>query len=132
MGTFIQIDFLSLFLDPPSHFLFPTPRYDHTFELYSESERLYLFGTDDPESHKDWVKSIAKVSKLLLRSVRPGESLEVMVEKSVSSSGWAEVGGLVWWSGHLCLVLSVSSMMVWTVRLICGLLRYNQHMVYFF
>ncbi|XP_074535339.1 arf-GAP with Rho-GAP domain, ANK repeat and PH domain-containing protein 1 isoform X2 [Halichoeres trimaculatus] len=34
--------------------------YDHTFELYSESERLYLFGTDDPGSHKEWVKSIAK------------------------------------------------------------------------
>ncbi|KAM9358599.1 arf-GAP with Rho-GAP domain, ANK repeat and PH domain-containing protein 1 [Symphorus nematophorus] len=34
--------------------------YNHTFELYSESERLYLFGTDDPDSHKEWVKSIAK------------------------------------------------------------------------
>uniref|UniRef100_A0A673BBI6 ArfGAP with RhoGAP domain, ankyrin repeat and PH domain 1 n=1 Tax=Sphaeramia orbicularis TaxID=375764 RepID=A0A673BBI6_9TELE len=34
--------------------------YDHTFELYSESERLYLFGTDDADSHKEWVKSIAK------------------------------------------------------------------------
>nr|XP_020497373.1 arf-GAP with Rho-GAP domain, ANK repeat and PH domain-containing protein 1 isoform X1 [Labrus bergylta] len=34
--------------------------YDHTFELCSESERLYLFGTDDPDSHKEWVKSIAK------------------------------------------------------------------------
>ncbi|XP_029301618.1 arf-GAP with Rho-GAP domain, ANK repeat and PH domain-containing protein 1 isoform X2 [Cottoperca gobio] len=34
--------------------------YVHTFELYSESERLYLFGTDDPDSHKEWVKSIAK------------------------------------------------------------------------
>uniref|UniRef100_A0A8D3E6W2 ArfGAP with RhoGAP domain, ankyrin repeat and PH domain 1 n=1 Tax=Scophthalmus maximus TaxID=52904 RepID=A0A8D3E6W2_SCOMX len=34
--------------------------YDNTFELYSESERLYLFGTDDPDSHKEWVKSIAK------------------------------------------------------------------------
>ncbi|KAM8902674.1 arf-GAP with Rho-GAP domain, ANK repeat and PH domain-containing protein 1 isoform 2-T2 [Spinachia spinachia] len=34
--------------------------YDYTFELYSESERLYLFGTDDPDSHKEWVKSIAK------------------------------------------------------------------------
>uniref|UniRef100_A0A671W4V5 ArfGAP with RhoGAP domain, ankyrin repeat and PH domain 1 n=1 Tax=Sparus aurata TaxID=8175 RepID=A0A671W4V5_SPAAU len=34
--------------------------YDHTFELYIESERLYLFGTDDPDSHKEWVKSIAK------------------------------------------------------------------------
>uniref|UniRef100_A0A3Q2YZB3 ArfGAP with RhoGAP domain, ankyrin repeat and PH domain 1 n=1 Tax=Hippocampus comes TaxID=109280 RepID=A0A3Q2YZB3_HIPCM len=34
--------------------------YEHTFELYSESDRLYLFGTDDPSSHKEWVKSIAK------------------------------------------------------------------------
>ncbi|XP_026154652.1 arf-GAP with Rho-GAP domain, ANK repeat and PH domain-containing protein 1 isoform X2 [Mastacembelus armatus] len=34
--------------------------YNNTFELYSESERLYLFGTDDPDSHKEWVKSIAK------------------------------------------------------------------------
>ncbi|XP_041850481.1 arf-GAP with Rho-GAP domain, ANK repeat and PH domain-containing protein 1-like isoform X2 [Melanotaenia boesemani] len=34
--------------------------YDYTFELYSESERLYLFGTDDPDTHKEWVKSIAK------------------------------------------------------------------------
>lgn len=25
------------------------------------SERLYLFGTDDPGSHKEWVNSIAKV-----------------------------------------------------------------------
>ncbi|XP_056904539.1 arf-GAP with Rho-GAP domain, ANK repeat and PH domain-containing protein 1-like isoform X1 [Takifugu flavidus] len=32
--------------------------YNHTFEVYSE--RLYLFGTDDPESHKEWVNSIAK------------------------------------------------------------------------
>uniref|UniRef100_A0A3Q1HNA7 ArfGAP with RhoGAP domain, ankyrin repeat and PH domain 1 n=1 Tax=Anabas testudineus TaxID=64144 RepID=A0A3Q1HNA7_ANATE len=34
--------------------------YENTFELYSESERLYLFGTDEPDSHKEWVKSIAK------------------------------------------------------------------------
>ncbi|XP_045929275.1 arf-GAP with Rho-GAP domain, ANK repeat and PH domain-containing protein 1-like isoform X1 [Micropterus dolomieu] len=34
--------------------------YEHSFELYSESERLYLFGTDQPDSHKEWVKSIAK------------------------------------------------------------------------
>ncbi|XP_011616377.2 arf-GAP with Rho-GAP domain, ANK repeat and PH domain-containing protein 1 isoform X1 [Takifugu rubripes] len=32
--------------------------YNHTFEVYSD--RLYLFGTDDPESHKEWVNSIAK------------------------------------------------------------------------
>uniref|UniRef100_H3CGP4 ArfGAP with RhoGAP domain, ankyrin repeat and PH domain 1 n=2 Tax=Tetraodon nigroviridis TaxID=99883 RepID=H3CGP4_TETNG len=36
--------------------------YHHTFEVYSE--RLYLFGTDDPESHKEWINSIAKKSFL--------------------------------------------------------------------
>lgn len=39
--------------------LFYIPRYNHTFEVYSE--RLYLFGTDDAESHKEWVNSITKV-----------------------------------------------------------------------
>ncbi|KAG9335256.1 hypothetical protein JZ751_005435 [Albula glossodonta] len=34
--------------------------YDHTFEIYSDSERLYLFGTDNPDSMREWVKSIAK------------------------------------------------------------------------
>uniref|UniRef100_A0A672H9R4 ArfGAP with RhoGAP domain, ankyrin repeat and PH domain 1 n=1 Tax=Salarias fasciatus TaxID=181472 RepID=A0A672H9R4_SALFA len=34
--------------------------YNHTFELYTEAERLYLFGTDDPDGHKQWVKSLAK------------------------------------------------------------------------
>ncbi|GAA6233062.1 arf-GAP with Rho-GAP domain, ANK repeat and PH domain-containing protein 1 isoform X1 [Lates japonicus] len=34
--------------------------YENTFELYSESERLYLFGTDDGDNHKEWVKSLAK------------------------------------------------------------------------
>lgn len=54
-----------LFFHPLTLFLitfFLTLRYDHTFELYIESERLYLFGTDDPDSHKEWVKSIAKVT----------------------------------------------------------------------
>lgn len=43
-------------------FFFSTPRYNHTFEIYSESERLYLFGTDDSEVKSQWVKSIAKVT----------------------------------------------------------------------
>ncbi|KAL1260346.1 hypothetical protein QQF64_008173, partial [Cirrhinus molitorella] len=34
--------------------------YDHTFELYSDADRLYLFGTDHPETMREWVKSIAK------------------------------------------------------------------------
>nr|XP_020473812.1 arf-GAP with Rho-GAP domain, ANK repeat and PH domain-containing protein 1 isoform X1 [Monopterus albus]XP_020473813.1 arf-GAP with Rho-GAP domain, ANK repeat and PH domain-containing protein 1 isoform X1 [Monopterus albus]XP_020473814.1 arf-GAP with Rho-GAP domain, ANK repeat and PH domain-containing protein 1 isoform X1 [Monopterus albus] len=33
--------------------------YENTFEVYSQSERLYLFGTDDPDAHREWVKSIA-------------------------------------------------------------------------
>lgn len=31
------------------------------------AERLYLFGTDDPESHKEWVNSIAKVGSAVVR-----------------------------------------------------------------
>ncbi|XP_023648298.1 arf-GAP with Rho-GAP domain, ANK repeat and PH domain-containing protein 1 isoform X4 [Paramormyrops kingsleyae] len=34
--------------------------YDYTFEIYSDSERLYLFGADSQESVKEWVKSITK------------------------------------------------------------------------
>ncbi|XP_061072624.1 arf-GAP with Rho-GAP domain, ANK repeat and PH domain-containing protein 1-like isoform X1 [Conger conger] len=34
--------------------------YDHTFEIYTDSERLYLFGTDNPDTMREWVKSITK------------------------------------------------------------------------
>uniref|UniRef100_A0A8C9U176 ArfGAP with RhoGAP domain, ankyrin repeat and PH domain 1 n=1 Tax=Scleropages formosus TaxID=113540 RepID=A0A8C9U176_SCLFO len=34
--------------------------YNHTFEIYSDSERLYLFGADNLETVKEWVKSITK------------------------------------------------------------------------
>ncbi|XP_041918872.1 arf-GAP with Rho-GAP domain, ANK repeat and PH domain-containing protein 1-like isoform X4 [Alosa sapidissima] len=34
--------------------------YDHTFELYSDAERLYLFGQDNIDVVREWVKSIAK------------------------------------------------------------------------
>ncbi|XP_051520901.1 arf-GAP with Rho-GAP domain, ANK repeat and PH domain-containing protein 1-like isoform X2 [Myxocyprinus asiaticus] len=37
-----------------------THGYDHTFVLYTDTERLYLFGTDNPETTREWVKSIAK------------------------------------------------------------------------
>lgn len=37
-------------------------RYDYTFEIYSDSERLYLFGADSQEGVKEWVKSITKVA----------------------------------------------------------------------
>ncbi|XP_040901612.1 arf-GAP with Rho-GAP domain, ANK repeat and PH domain-containing protein 1-like isoform X2 [Toxotes jaculatrix] len=54
-GTLKASEIVCLAVDPPEKH-----GYDNTFELYSESERLYLFGTDDPDSHKEWVKSIAK------------------------------------------------------------------------
>lgn len=59
----------------------PLCRYDNTFELYSESERLYLFGTDDPDSHKEWVKSIAKVtSKYILGTRTTNTNSHTLVE----------------------------------------------------
>ncbi|CAL8351371.1 unnamed protein product [Lota lota] len=54
-GTLKAAEIVCLAVSPPEKH-----GYDHTFELYSDSDRLYLFGTDDPESHKEWVKSIAK------------------------------------------------------------------------
>uniref|UniRef100_H3AXP9 ArfGAP with RhoGAP domain, ankyrin repeat and PH domain 1 n=1 Tax=Latimeria chalumnae TaxID=7897 RepID=H3AXP9_LATCH len=41
----------------------PTPekkKFECTFEIYTDSERLYLFGSDSAETVKEWVKSIAK------------------------------------------------------------------------
>ncbi|XP_064413052.1 arf-GAP with Rho-GAP domain, ANK repeat and PH domain-containing protein 1 [Latimeria chalumnae] len=34
--------------------------FECTFEIYTDSERLYLFGSDSAETVKEWVKSIAK------------------------------------------------------------------------
>ncbi|XP_059502842.1 arf-GAP with Rho-GAP domain, ANK repeat and PH domain-containing protein 1 isoform X2 [Stegostoma tigrinum] len=34
--------------------------FEHTFEVFTDSERLFMFGTDSAQSNKDWVKSIAK------------------------------------------------------------------------
>ncbi|KAM9263260.1 LOW QUALITY PROTEIN: arf-GAP with Rho-GAP domain, ANK repeat and PH domain-containing protein 1 [Cariama cristata] len=41
--------------DPPhSHGI------ENTFEVYTESERLYLFGLESPDSAREWLKAIAK------------------------------------------------------------------------
>lgn len=34
--------------------------FEHTFEIFTDSERLFMFGTDNADSIKEWVKSIAK------------------------------------------------------------------------
>ncbi|XP_076850546.1 arf-GAP with Rho-GAP domain, ANK repeat and PH domain-containing protein 1-like isoform X2 [Brachyhypopomus gauderio] len=48
-------EIVCLAVNPPE-----THGYDHSFEIYSDAERLYLFGTDNPETMREWVKSIAK------------------------------------------------------------------------
>uniref|UniRef100_A0A3B1KJ68 ArfGAP with RhoGAP domain, ankyrin repeat and PH domain 1 n=1 Tax=Astyanax mexicanus TaxID=7994 RepID=A0A3B1KJ68_ASTMX len=48
-------EIVCLAVSPPE-----THGYDHSFEIYSDAERLYLFGTDNPETMREWVKSIAK------------------------------------------------------------------------
>uniref|UniRef100_A0A8C3SY27 ArfGAP with RhoGAP domain, ankyrin repeat and PH domain 1 n=1 Tax=Chelydra serpentina TaxID=8475 RepID=A0A8C3SY27_CHESE len=50
----VRVSFLPLFS------LSPLRRFESTFEVYIESERLYLFGLDNPEAIRKWVKSIAK------------------------------------------------------------------------
>ncbi|NWI57232.1 ARAP1 protein, partial [Calyptomena viridis] len=44
---------------PGSPFL-PSCRIESTFEVYTEAERLYLFGLESPDSAREWLKSIAK------------------------------------------------------------------------
>lgn len=39
----------------------PSCRIESTFEVYIESERLYLFGLESPNPVREWLKSIAKV-----------------------------------------------------------------------
>ncbi|XP_041055751.1 arf-GAP with Rho-GAP domain, ANK repeat and PH domain-containing protein 1-like isoform X2 [Carcharodon carcharias] len=34
--------------------------FEHTFEVFTDSERLFMFGTDSAQSNKEWIKSIAK------------------------------------------------------------------------
>uniref|UniRef100_A0ACB8FG62 Uncharacterized protein n=1 Tax=Sphaerodactylus townsendi TaxID=933632 RepID=A0ACB8FG62_9SAUR len=36
----------------------------HTFEVYVDAERLYLFGLDSAEAVQEWTKCLAKISKL--------------------------------------------------------------------
>lgn len=35
--------------------------FEYTFEVYTEGERLYLFGLESAELAREWVKCIAKV-----------------------------------------------------------------------
>ncbi len=35
--------------------------YEHTFELYSEEGKVYLFGSDDGSIIKNWMQAIAMV-----------------------------------------------------------------------
>uniref|UniRef100_UPI00398EF4A6 arf-GAP with Rho-GAP domain, ANK repeat and PH domain-containing protein 1 n=1 Tax=Pristiophorus japonicus TaxID=55135 RepID=UPI00398EF4A6 len=37
--------------------------FEHTFEVFTDSERLFMFGTDSAQSNKEWVKSIGKVTR---------------------------------------------------------------------
>lgn len=73
-----------------------THGYDHTFELYSDSERLYLFGTDNPETMREWVTSIAKsfipagVEDLLLKDFERIGRLRYKdrLNREMSRLGW--------------------------------------------
>lgn len=36
--------------------------YAHSFELYHDSGRVYLFGEDSPDTVREWIKAIGKVT----------------------------------------------------------------------
>ncbi|KAK9402676.1 arf-GAP with Rho-GAP domain ANK repeat and PH domain-containing protein 1 [Crotalus adamanteus] len=50
-------EIVCLAIPPPD-----THGYANTFELYTETERLYLFGLDNPKAIREWVKCLAKAS----------------------------------------------------------------------
>ncbi|XP_053564754.1 arf-GAP with Rho-GAP domain, ANK repeat and PH domain-containing protein 1 isoform X2 [Bombina bombina] len=52
----IKIDeIVCIAINPPD-----THGFESTFEIYTQSERLYLFGVDNAEEAREWVKSITK------------------------------------------------------------------------
>ncbi|XP_042300364.1 arf-GAP with Rho-GAP domain, ANK repeat and PH domain-containing protein 1-like [Sceloporus undulatus] len=57
-GEIRMQEIVSVVNNPPE-----THGFTNTFEVFVESERLYLFGLDSPEGAKEWVKCIAKVSQ---------------------------------------------------------------------
>lgn len=38
--------------------------FEYTFEVYTEGERLFLFGLESAELAREWVKCLAKVSRV--------------------------------------------------------------------
>ncbi|KAM9247304.1 arf-GAP with Rho-GAP domain, ANK repeat and PH domain-containing protein 1 [Leptosomus discolor] len=52
----IKVEEIVCLVNNPPH----THGIENTFEVYIESERLYLFGMESPDSAREWLKSIAK------------------------------------------------------------------------
>ncbi|NXW66445.1 ARAP1 protein, partial [Eurystomus gularis] len=52
----IKVEEIVCLVHNPPH----THGIENTFEVYIESERLYLFGLESPDSVREWLKSIAK------------------------------------------------------------------------
>uniref|UniRef100_A0A8C3VX04 ArfGAP with RhoGAP domain, ankyrin repeat and PH domain 1 n=1 Tax=Catagonus wagneri TaxID=51154 RepID=A0A8C3VX04_9CETA len=54
-GEIRAIEIVCLAVPPPD-----THGFEHTFEVYTEGERLYLFGLENAELAREWIKCIAK------------------------------------------------------------------------
>ncbi|NXG14746.1 ARAP1 protein, partial [Grallaria varia] len=52
----IRVEEIVCLVNNPPH----THGIESTFEVYTEAERLYLFGLENPDSAREWLKSIAK------------------------------------------------------------------------
>ncbi|NXF73215.1 ARAP1 protein, partial [Sclerurus mexicanus] len=52
----IRVEEIVCLVNNPPH----THGIESTFEVYTEAERLYLFGLESPDSAREWLKSIAK------------------------------------------------------------------------
>ncbi|XP_030055844.1 arf-GAP with Rho-GAP domain, ANK repeat and PH domain-containing protein 1 isoform X2 [Microcaecilia unicolor] len=54
-GEIAMMEIVCLVVNPPD-----THGFVSTFEIYTETERMYLFGLDNPEEAREWISSIAK------------------------------------------------------------------------
>ncbi|XP_048851311.1 arf-GAP with Rho-GAP domain, ANK repeat and PH domain-containing protein 1-like [Brienomyrus brachyistius] len=75
--------------------------YEHTFEICTDSDRLYLFGDDDPDTVREWIRSITKaflpanVQDLAETAFRRVGRLRYRVGlmQEVSRLGWFSLAG---------------------------------------
>lgn len=76
--------------------------YAHSFELYHDSGRVYLFGEDSSDKVKGWIKAIAKVTtSLKLDFIEYHDRLVISSFATVYVRRWSPLQQRTWCAGPL-------------------------------